>query len=398
MNPTRVFTSVALVLCALLPRVAVAELPEGLTYDDGYAYFEVETHEDTKDGKRYAKGWSLTAEVRILGRVPSRSAFRMVVKKDGNEVASARQEASIYYYNPPAMDQNPDMMWHGWLRDREQIVNDIGQFDVEIYYIDGDDLTEHLARTHKVDVQKVTRVRGNDDPDAPLFYVNRHGEAAASFIVQRPAGRYPHIAASRPNYYDSNVVATYFTISASEKGRSFQNGYLRCTVNGEKLDLTPFGGSDQVSGDLAGERFYAVIHTAPGNVKEEINFRQYMALLPLTWGAADDPKRREGYPSISDHPGDWECKYIVNGELIRGWRFTVGEDGNIAPHPEESQGLSLGAGAHFVEMTIPEGGAYIDERLVPAQAKLGGFSGHEWQSDGAKAAAAAVPAKGTPAP
>jgi hypothetical protein len=280
------------------------------------------------------------------------------------------------------MVEKPDMLWHGWLRDREQIVDGVGQFDVEIYYIDGDDLTEHLARTHKVDVQQVTRVRGNGDPDAPLFYVNRHGEAAASFVVQRLPRQHPYIAESRPDYYDTNVVATYFTVSASEKGRSFENGYLRCTVNGEKLDLTPYGGADQVRGDLAGGRFYEVVHTAAGNVKEAINFRQFMALLPLTWGAEDDPKRDPRYPSLADHPGDWECKYIVNGELMRGWRFTVGEDGNIAPHPEESLGLSFGPGAHFAEIIIPEGG----------------FSGHEWQSDGAKAAAAAVPSKGTPAP
>ena len=398
MEPVRALTLVGLLFCALMPRMAAAELPEGLTYDDGYAYFEVDTEEDTKDGKRFAKGWYLKSAVRIYGRVPARSAFKIVVKKGGQVVSTQRQEGGVYYYNPPAMVERADCIYHWGMWDGEQLVDDTGVFDVEVYYVDGDDATEYLARTHKVDVQMVTRARPNGDADASEYYVNRHGEAAASFIVQRPRRRHPYIADSRPDYYDTNVVAAYFTISASPDGRSFENGYLRCTINGEKLDLTPYGGKDQVRGDAAAGRFYEVVHTAPGNVKEAINFRQYMAILPLTWTSEEYPHPDERYPSLNDHPGDWEVKYLVDGELMRGWKFTVGEDGMIVPHEEELLGLSLSDGAHFAEITVPDGGAYIDERLVPEQAKVGGFSGHEWQSDGAKAAAAAVPAKGTPAP
>jgi hypothetical protein len=49
-------------------------------------------------------------------------------------------------------------------------------------------------------------------------------------------------------------------------------------------------------------------------------------------------------------------------------------------------------------MVIPDGGTYIDERLVPDQAKVGGLYGHAWQSAEMKAAAAATPSKGTPWP
>lgn len=399
--PFRYAVAMALLVASLATLAPVAaDLPEGFKYDDGYAWFEVKTVRDTKNGKPYAKGWNLQSEVRVFGQAPAHSAFKIVLKKDNTTVATFRSDAQIYYYNPPAFRDMPSLAT-GWLQDRQQVISGEGPFQAEVYFIKGDDLSEHLARTHLVDIRKVTKVRGNGEPDAPEYFVNRHGEAAASLIVQRPARQRPYLGDARNTTYDRNVVDVYFGTSADKTCYNLPRGYLRSTVNGQPLDMSAvqkYANTDTINDQLTPMRYYQVIHTAKGNVREEVDFRQFRVVLPLTWGKADDKGRSAEKPSISDHPGNWEVQYIVNGAPIRTWRFIVGEDGNIAPHPEEAQGLSLGPLAHFVEMLIPAGGAAIDARLVPDQAKVGGFYGHAWQSAEALAAAAAIPAKGTPWP
>jgi hypothetical protein len=398
----RVVPLVAALAGALaLGTVAGAQLPAGLTYDDGYAWFQIETVKDTKDGKPYAKGWNLEAQLRIFGEVADHSAFKLVVKKDGNALATLRKEGYVYHYKPPAFDDMPSQMSDDAISDRNQVITGEGPFDIEVYFVKGDDSSEHLARTHRIDVRKVTRVRGAlNEPDAPEFYINRHGEAAVAVIHQRPKSQDPYIAEDRATTYSYNVIDVFFGTSATQDGLNLDVGYLRSTVNGQPLDLSSIqnNNKDKVSGDVANDRYYQVVHTAAGNVKEAVDFRQYNVVLPLTFGKADDPARSRIHPSISDHPGNWEIAYIVNGAPVRTWRFVVGEDGNIAAHPEEATGPTLGPGAHLAEMVIPDGGTYIDERLVPDQAKVGGLYGHAWQSAEMKAAAAAMPAKGTPWP
>ncbi|MBU0606682.1 MAG: hypothetical protein KKI08_02295, partial [Armatimonadetes bacterium] len=330
----RYAVAVALLVASLATVAPVAaDLPQGLTYDDGYAWFQVKTVVDTKDGKPYAKGWTLGCELRAFGEVPDHSAFKIILKKNGTAVAALRADASIYHFKQPAFN---DMPSHAsvWLQDRNQIISGEGPFQAEVYFIKGDDMSEHLARTHLVDIRKVTKVRGNGEPDASDYFVNRHGEAAASLIVQRPARQRPYLGDARNTTYDKNVVDVYFGTSADKTCYNLpRGGFLRSTVNGQPLDLSAvaqYAGNDAIKDQMTPMRFYQVIHTAKGNVREEVDFRQFRVVLPLTWGKADDQGRDPTKPSISDHPGNWEAQYVVNGAPIRTWRFTVGDDGNIA--------------------------------------------------------------------
>ena len=392
-------------LCALLCGMLLlgslpvaAELPAGLVYDDGFAWFEATTVRDTKDGKPFAKGWTLRCQLRVCGEVPDHSAFKVLVKKGGATVATLRADGSIYHFKLPAFNDMPSQMWAPALQDRQQVISGTGQFQAEVYFIRGDDLSEHLARTHVLDVHAVTKVRGTGEADAPDYCISRHGEAAASFIYQRPGTQDPYLNLDRSTHYQKNVVEVYFGTSADKDNYNLPRGMLRSTVDGQPLDLSgvqQYNDKDAISALMSPLRMYQVVHTAAGNVREVVDFRQFMVVLPLTWGKGDDKARDPRKASISDHPGKWEIQYVANGATIRTWRFTVGDDGSIAAHPEETQGLSFGPGAHFVEMAVPPGGASIDARLVPEQAKAGGFYGHAWQSAEALAAAAAVPAKGT---
>ena len=151
-------------------------------------------------------------------------------------------------------------------------------------------------------------------------------------------------------------------------------------------------------------RAYQEIHTdrlAPEfkrgtEYHDEINFRQYYVVLPLTWG-------RQGvyqnYTRLEEHPGRWECTYREGVNVVRTWRWTVRPDGSVAPHPEEaSPELTLFPGGHLVETEIPPGGSFIDRRIFPEAPRSGFFYGHRWQTVEGKAIAARVPAKGKPWP
>jgi hypothetical protein len=385
-----------------LGSVVRAELPPGLSYDDAYAWFSVETITDVENGKPYAKGWVLTSQLRIFGRTPDHSAFKLLLKQNGQALATIYQDGSIYRFDPPAWTGKPDCLWNNNIVDRKQIVKAEGPVQVEVYYVHGDDLSEHLARVHTVDVQKVTRVRGGqNEPDAPHYYVNRHGEAAAAWIYQRAGLIEPYTSGDGGDTYSENVVELVFGVCPTEEGHSVPTGYLRTTVDGKPLDLTPYQEytqKDAVNGDVSSWRQYEVVQVTGPNEKEPIGFRQYSLILPFTFGPEGDILRDTTKPSLNDHPGRWEYTYIVNGQKVRTWRFAVGKDGNILPHPEEQLGLGLAPNAHLVEMVIPDGGAFIDDRLVPEQAQAGGFYGRPWESAEMKAAAAAIPAKGRPAP
>ena len=87
--------------------------------------------------------------------------------------------------------------------------------------------------------------------------------------------------------------------------------------------------------------------------------------------------------------------------MVRTWRWTVRPDAPnviVAPHPEESAGLTLYPGAHLVETEIPAGGSFIDRRIFPAAVQAGFIYGHKWQTPEGRAMAAKVPAKGKPWP
>ncbi len=391
----------AAALCACVLPQAEAQLAPGLTYDDGFAWFSVDTETDARDGKPYAKGWVLKGEFRIFGQAPDHGAFRMVVKRGASVVADVRKEATIYHRRPPAFDDAEDMMWSRNVRDREQIVAGDGPFTVEVYYVDGATGAEALARTHTLDVRKVSRVRGNGEPDADDYYVSRHAEAVSAVIYQRPAEYDPYIRGDRGGGADRNCVEVYLGLSAVKDAYTPPRGYLRCTVDGAPLDLSAFEqypNKDAVKSETAPDRFYEVVHTAAGNVKESINFRQYHLTLPLTWGEPGSKERDPNKPAITDHPGTWVCTWMDEGQALRTFTFVVGPDGAIAPHPEEAHGLRFGPGAHFVGVGVPPGGSALDERLVPSAVASGGFYGHAWVTPEAQGLASVVPEKGKPEP
>lgn len=370
---------------------AHAAMPTGITFDDGYTFFKLYSQGGSRNGKPYDKGWYVDSQLRVWGKVPGRSAFKVVVKQGRRTVSTVRCEGKEFAGG----------MATTYCRDPKALTRKHGTVTFEVFYIDGDTDKEHLARRYKVIVRQATRMRGTvrrPMRDYPHYYISRHGEV--------PCGILHEVAPRNEGYirethrWDRGYVSLTFSLSASEEGAGLAaSGRLRCTVNGKRIKAE----KDQVR-NRRGSRFYNVTarRFRGRNIQSsEINFRQYEAHLPLTWGKVGETRKRfSGYPSLDDHPGKWECKWTVNGKPVRTIRFTVNQDGSLAPHPEETANkLSFGPRAHLVEVIVPKGGSYIDARLVPNEVRRHGcFYGSGWKSKAGKALSRTVPRKGTPTP
>ncbi len=384
--------------------LAPTGIPSSIIIDDGFTFFTLHHKKDYVGGKPLSKGWSLVSNLRMAGpAIPKRSGYKIVVKKAGQALATVRCEGDI-----PAIPQHEvgrvvvPMLGHCY--DDTQLVQGEGKFTVEIHFVNGDDDSELLARAYEVEVHKVDRVRGSvtkPEPDAPEYYISRHGEVLSSILYLRPGSSRPYVNDSSADTFGPNMVEIIYNSSTTDEGMGIggSTSFIRCTVDGQKIELK----DDKVRHYRPGHRYYQEIYTdrlAPefkqgSGYKDEINFRQYFAVLPLSWGKQGV---HQNYTRLEDHPGRWECTFREGPNVVRAWRWTVRPDGIVAPHPEEGTGLTFFPGGHLVETEIPAGGSFIDRRIYPAAVQAGFMYGHRWQTPEGKAMAARVPAKGKPWP
>lgn len=370
--------------------------------DDGFTWFEAVNGEALGGNNiPYSTGWYLKMNLKVLGEYPVRSAFKVVVSKGGAAIATTRCETGRYSNTNGALDESYMNTVDCWKK--ETATKEIGVFDVNVFTVNGQTDEEKLVRKYSIDVRTVNRVRSGQEAGLapPQYYINRHNEAAVSWVHFRPVGYTPYLARdSRPERSGDNRVEFYFSLSPSEVGKNLPHGYMRCSVNGQRLTMPgPDGFADQAISNR--EMFYTVIHQdriAPRyqrgtEYQDEIGFHMVRLVAPLTWGRGRDAW--ENRLSMDDLPGNWECGLMNNGEVWRTWRFTVA-NGRPQVHPEQNGNINLGYNSYLVNMEIPAAGSGLDKRLVGPSNSL--FYGQPWSSADGKAMAAKVPKKGNPFP
>jgi hypothetical protein len=391
--------ALAVLLMALLMALPVrAELPAGLVYDDGFAYFQAVTVSTTENNRPTTR-WYLQSKLRILGKVPHYSSFKTVLLKNGKAVRTLTQEAQVLGGGLPSLVT----LQHA---DRTQPLTEAGNFTVQVYFVDGDTKTEHLARTHTIEVGTVGRVEGMGPSLGklpPEFVVMQHGEILASILYLKARGFPSYTAQSGVHGIDPdyNTVELLWNHSPNLDGQSFNTARLRIRVNGKTV-LKELSGIPQDFVHSTRAEFVAYRHTdrnAPqyqrGDVYSEyLRFQKTSMILPITFGKPAEAN----LVSLTENPGQWEIEFLLQGKPIRTWKFTVNPDGTIAPHPEQAAGLNLIPGATLVETIVPPGGSYADERVIPKLAQQGAFYGRPWVTSQGKALAMALPSKGSASP
>ena len=371
--------------------------------DDAFTWFEaVSTEALGQNNIPYSTGWVMKSHVRILGDYPNRSAIKLVVTRAGKPVATTRCEVDIYHRGPNDVDES--YMWTNECWRKDTATKEVGNFNLQVFTVNGDTDEEKLVRTYKIDVRTVHRVPAGQQPGEapPQYFITRHAEAPVSFIFLRPSGYTSYFEfGSRPERSGANHVELYFSLSPSEIGYNLPHGYMRCSVDGKRLSLPgPMPYADQAIS--RSERSFQVIHTDRAaaqykrgtEFRDEIGFRMVRLHAPLTWGRVRDTNRL----ALEDFPGNWECSLMNNGEVWRTWRWRIGASGMPELHPEQRSNVNLYFNSFIVDMEIPAGGSPLDKRLVPEATAGGFFYGQPWTTAEGKAMAARLPKKGNPYP
>ena len=382
-----------------------------MVMDDAFTYFEANpiTKRDASKARDVDDGWVLKSYLRVMGTFPRRSAFKISVLKNGKVLGTSRCGGGRYVYNAKAVPRmlylGDNFLWHdtGCWSNKGKI-KQVGKFDVEIRVVNGDNDEETLVRTYKIDVQKITRVRGsavNSYPDSSEYAVMRHKDSAVAFIHLTSPGMKDYYNKTKTSTSSSgrSQVELYFSMSPEKGGKHLRRGYIKCSVDGTQIQFPDNGSSTDLMTTQA-LRTIALQYTdriSPkfkrgAEYKDRLIFTQLRSILPMAWGG--DGKKYSKF-EISTKPGNWECKFMNNGETYRIFRFKVTIDGLIGPHPEQASGnVNLYHNAFMIDMEIPGGGTEFDYRLGPQLAK-GFFYGIPWKTAEGKAMAARVPKKGS---
>ncbi len=396
----------SLVSLLVLSVSARAELPNGLAFDDGFAWFECHNFESVENN--VVKGnWVLECSLRIWGTVPDRSGFKIQLKQNGKLISENLTDGyPVKLGGGPAKGMNLVGFW----KDKSR-TSASGPMTVEIFYIDGQTNKEYLARTCQLDVRKTARTRGpvkSRTPYAPSFYVNRHAEILSTILYFRDYEFPSYVQLNGLTWYSERRLELLMNYSENENFSGPALGRIVVEVDGKPVDMKVPNNEipqDQMGyGELAGK--FNVEHSdrdAPKYFnsgpayRERIGFVRRSMILPIQWG----PKLEGRTPSTiftNDHPGNWKITYLIDRKPVRIWRFKVGADGLPVPHPEQGRGLNLAPNAILVDTEIPGQGGDFDGRLTSQFVKLGAFFGRAWATEGMRALAAQVPAKGKPFP
>jgi hypothetical protein len=416
---------VPLILAATLASApALARLPDGLTLDHGYTYFELEGETEAIDGNMVDQGWKMKPHLRIWGDAPERSSIKIVIRDGRKVLAERRANTTVYGEGHPVLQisvgntiaglMQPHLFVAGGVQGILSPVEGTGEFDVDISYIDGDTEKEYEAHTYTINVAKadvLDSTAGKLKVRPPNYFVSRHQELLSTILT--PWSAYQGGSGGMGDTYK-----LLWNASPLETGGNptSNDAYLRCTVDGEPI---AFGNPedpqrDQLQGldgtnttDSYKNRFISEMHSDRNALeyrsgtayRERINFFNYLTRIPFDDASDNYPPNSDygvtRWAQLEKHPGDWECRWLDNGELIRTFRWEVSDDGKLVPHEEQEEGLTLNPGAILVETIIPEGGASFDGRIVPDAVQDGGFYGWEWESRSMRRLAGDLEEKGT---
>ena len=362
-----------------------AQLPEGLTYDDGFTYFRVTTRGRTVNNRPTAE-YTLFAFARILGEgIAQGSAIKFVVKKGRRTLHSFTCQGVATYRHRMHPSNQPDALSVAPCSDRSHRFTETGQLQVEVYLIDDATDREIRAATHTLDVRKLRQENHQGVERPGHYFVNQHQFAAVAFIDQLPQHHQHMFSAVRGR---SGSAASQNEVLL-HLHRSHQQGpgtlTLRCSVDGNRV---PFP-NHQVRADPIGDHTSNAteVHRAGSSTEgDHLHWRRDLLRLPITFGDQENSQ----LPKLDDFPGKWECQLRDNNrQTLREFSFVV-VNGQIQPHPEEATGLHFPTGVHLVDVTVPADSPR-DARTDPRVTRTGAFYGRRWQSREGRAMGSRVP-------
>lgn len=354
--------------------------------------------------------WTVQASYRIWGSFPDRSVLLYILKQKGKALGEVRCETRSMYSS--VLKNGLPHLFAERCTDRKLKVREPGEYQLEWHFIDGDTDANTLLGTDTMIVRAAPRydLGATTRPWYPVMYPDRNGELASTVLYQRTNASPGYLQPGQsPSLSNGNGIDVIVQAAPAYSGDDPTRGsYVRCRVDGNPVNLkTPwtFGPSSGTTIDgvhvSTGRGIVAEAETPnptgnPRLDKDSILFRTYYLELPLTF--AGGAPRNEA-TDIGKTPGAWECDWRNGeGKSLRTFFFTVGADGRVAPHVEQTaHGLSLAPGAVYIESLVPAGNP-LDVRTAPAALATAAFAGRGLKSTQALARAKTVTAVGNPLP
>ena len=191
----------------------------------------------------------------------------------------------------------------GRCEDDDQLTQATGEVTIEVHFINGNDDSTTLIRTHTIFVRKFDRVRR-----ASQYYIALNSEIATAVIHEFDYGeRNLTDARSMRN----NYVGLFTWVAEAEdngvqpEGDDWQRDLgVRCSVDGERLPTTY---DPQVS-TTRGRAVRVMASWGEGrqNERNQYDMKQYHIVLPITFG--EESSRLPNAAVLEDHPG--QCSDI----------------------------------------------------------------------------------------
>lgn len=378
-----------------------------MVIDDGFTFFEatpVKSERIEKYSGYIAKGWTLTGNLRAFGTFPDNSGFKMVVVQNGKNLASYTCAAKVFrkaespvpeVKNSPIDDYMATNAGSSCGKNESIFVKDAGNYDVQVFAVNGDNDKETLLRTYKIDVREAKMIRPGNIPGVSDFYIQRHAEAPVAILMVRPSEPGLNIAS---NYHligggdtlNGNIDIYVNAVTETNSMGLRETPYARCFVNGNRVNFLNKG---QVR--IRDMRKDVGVYARDGKPTEYMSFVNYRINIPIQLKNNGGTSADNQNPSFEGNAGEWKCDLRSGAETIRTFKWTVGRDGMPVEHAEQTSGnVNLHWGSALIDVEFPAGGSSMDKALMPMP-NAGLFYGIPWKTEEGKKMAAGVPTKGT---
>lgn len=387
-----------LVLCSLLAAPAQAQTLD-LVADETFSFYRTRDERTVQEGSTRHVTWMLDVTFRAFAStaIPRDSVLRWELRQGTRRIAGVRCPTTLTSPTPVRVDQplpNTIVMTSGCMDTSTQI-RETGELSVVWFFINGDDDRETQIASHTITVRELPVYTRAVPPVAsePHIIVDRHAEVLSAFVFQ---GNVTPAQIPEHSYAGNNVFLQFN--AATEAGDPLHNASVRCRVDGTRVEIADarlYGRGNTEEIDNAWLPVAGATVPAEAAAEEYLRFRRYTIALPLVAPPAPADSYTLANRAIMT-PGVWECDLRSDTQVtLRTFRWTVGADGLVAAHAEETEGgLRLPPGVHFVESLFPADHPF-DARTDPSQL------GHALLGRGFRSAAAralVVPAVGVPYP
>lgn len=342
--------------------VVAAQAP---TMADAPLEFKVVSQRKLVNGTYQYVGWTPVISGRMLGRTRAGDAVTVELVQGGKLLNTLRcnlkgTRGQTWYED-----------WDIRGDDTKDVLTAIGQLTATFKYVND---TDGSIGPLGVRQFNVARLAGYDESKSYWKYGTLYDDLLGfSYIVQRQttsgelAGVWLYTWMNLE--HDSNLKDISYRIEVDGKAVPLEDGFD--------------AGQNHESVATLDQQEEVFVKAKNDRVINRHNLYLVVFRPRLLWGSKTGNSPASGWMFMADHPGKWNFKIRIGGQVVRELRFTVLPNGQIQRHAEQDATkpgfLNLGPGRFFAETYFPNPNTF-DLRFNPEAIRSGMLYGRPWIS------------------